>query len=94
MSEPTFAEKNIRREADRTGEALTDLLAQGPFDLHRQFTVDRDLALGSHQAISSEMAHRSLKRRAAFSAFTICLVSAWTTGVARHSEVVMQRLGV
>jgi hypothetical protein len=27
-----FAEKHIRRDADRTGEAFADLIAQGPFD--------------------------------------------------------------
>jgi hypothetical protein len=43
---------------------------------------------------SSETSHRSLKRRAALSASTNCSVLAWTTGTARHSEVVTQRLGV
>lgn len=44
-----LAEKDIGRDADRAGEAFADLLAQGPLDLHRQLTRDRDLALGAHQ---------------------------------------------
>ena len=45
-----LAEKDVRRDADRAGEALADLLAQGAFDLQRQFARDQHLALGSHQA--------------------------------------------
>ena len=44
-----LAEKDVGRDADRAGEALADLLAQGALDLQRQFARDRDLALGSHQ---------------------------------------------
>ena len=45
-----LAEKHIRREADRAGEAFADLLAQRAFDLRRQFARDRHLPFGSHQA--------------------------------------------
>jgi hypothetical protein len=43
-----LAEKNIGRDADRAGEALADLLAQGALDLQRELARDRDLALGAH----------------------------------------------
>ena len=44
-----LAEKDVGRDADRAGEALADLLAQGALDLQRQFARLIDLALGSHQ---------------------------------------------
>ena len=50
-----LAEKHIGRDADRAGEALADLLAQGAFDLQRQLARDltwRSVPI-SRQAISS-----------------------------------------
>jgi hypothetical protein len=44
-----LAEKNIRREADRAGEAFADLLAQGALHLQGQFPRDRHLTFGAHQ---------------------------------------------
>jgi hypothetical protein len=44
-----LAEEDIRRDADRAGEALADLLAQRPLDLERKFARNLDLSLGSHQ---------------------------------------------
>ena len=44
-----LAEKDVRREADRAGEAFADLLAQGAFDLRRQLARGRDLAFGAHK---------------------------------------------
>ena len=41
-----LAEKDVRREADRAGEAFADLIAQGPLHLQRQFARNRHLALG------------------------------------------------
>ena len=46
-SEPTL--RHIRRDADRAGKALADLLPQHPFDLQREFARNLDLALASHQ---------------------------------------------
>jgi len=45
-----LAEKDVGREADRAGEAFTDLLAQRLFHLEREFARGRHLPLGSHQA--------------------------------------------
>jgi hypothetical protein len=44
-----FAEKDIRRDADRTGQAFADLLAQRPLELQRQGAGDRHLPLIAHQ---------------------------------------------
>ena len=46
---PDLAEKHVRRDADRAGEAFADLLAQGPFHLQRQFPGNRHLPFGAHQ---------------------------------------------
>jgi hypothetical protein len=45
-----LAEKDVRRDADRAGEALADLVAQRAFVLERKLARDRHLALGAHQA--------------------------------------------
>ena len=45
-----LAEKDVRRDADRTGEAFADLLAQRPLELQRQGAGDRHLPLVAHQA--------------------------------------------
>jgi hypothetical protein len=47
---PDLAEEHIRRQADRTGEAFADLLAQGTLHLQGQFPGNWDLPLGAHQA--------------------------------------------
>jgi hypothetical protein len=46
---PDLAEKHVRRDADRTGEAFADLLAQGLLYLHGQFPRHRHLPFGAHQ---------------------------------------------
>jgi hypothetical protein len=42
--------KTFRRDADRAGQALADLVAQRAFVLERELARDRHLALGAHQA--------------------------------------------
>ena len=44
-----LAEKHIGREADRTGEALADLGAQGGFEFEGELARDGHLPLGAHQ---------------------------------------------
>jgi hypothetical protein len=46
---PHLAEKHIGRDADRTGEAFADLLAQRLLELHRQRAGNRHLPLIAHQ---------------------------------------------
>jgi hypothetical protein len=45
-----LAEKDVRGDADRAGEALSHLVPQRAFNLERKLARDRDLALGAHQA--------------------------------------------
>jgi hypothetical protein len=44
-----LAEKDVGRDADRTGEVFADLLAQRALDLLGQFERNRHLPLGAHQ---------------------------------------------
>ena len=44
-----LAEEDVRRDADRTGEAFADLVARGAFELERELARGRYLALGAHQ---------------------------------------------
>jgi hypothetical protein len=46
---PDLAEKHVRRDADRAGEAFADLLAQGAFHLHDQLPRNRHLPFGTHK---------------------------------------------
>jgi hypothetical protein len=47
---PDLAEKDVRRETDRAGEAFADLLTQGAFDFQREFARGRHLAFDAHEA--------------------------------------------
>jgi hypothetical protein len=65
-----LAEKHVGRDADRAGEAVADLLAQGALDLQRQFARDGDLPFGSHQPAGHLVdRHDLLDRQAVSTAF-------------------------
>jgi hypothetical protein len=71
-----LAEKDVGRDADRAGQALADLLAQGAFDLQRQFARLIDLALGSHQPAGHLVdRHDLVDRRAGVDGFQNALVT-------------------
>jgi hypothetical protein len=48
-SDPDLAEKHVRRDADRAGEAFAYLFAQGAFHLHGQLPRNRHLPFGTHK---------------------------------------------
>jgi hypothetical protein len=44
-----LAEKDVWRDADRTGEAFPDLIVKSPLDFERELARDRHLPFGAHQ---------------------------------------------